>query len=49
VDSSESLIRIDKHPQNPSYIAKASHPGVLAIEKSQGAVLLGVVESHPFL
>src|SRR5262249_30760142 len=49
VDSPQGLVRIAEIPQRPGSKGEAVHPGVIAIQKGVGAMLLGMVERHPLL
>src|SRR5262249_34572015 len=40
----QGLVRIALKPQNSAHIGAASHPGIMGIDKSMGAVLLGIIE-----
>src|SRR5207247_10828710 len=49
LNSLRGLVRIAKQPQGSSCVASTTYPGVKPIEKSMGAVLLGIIESDPLL
>src|SRR5262249_44001959 len=49
VDTSQGLLRIAEIPQRPGSKGEAVHPGVIAIEKGVGAILLGIVERNALL
>ena len=49
VDAPQGLVRIAKIPQRPGPKGEAVHPGVIAIQKGVGAMLLGMVERHALL
>ena len=49
VDAPQGLVWIAEIPQRPGPKGEAVHPGVIAIQKGVGAMLLGMVERHALL
>jgi hypothetical protein len=49
VDSPQGLVRIAEIPQWQRPKGETVHPGVIAIQKGVGAMLLGIVERHALL